>query len=234
MGSPFSYTWTPARPATPRLSTSRTELLHLGIAFAVLTVDLVILLSGAGAIFGYGARALSGVTVELVLVAAAAALTGFVGHELAHKVSAQRQGFWAEFRMSPFGLIVSIFSSALGFLWAAPGATVISQSAGVDVRSMARTSLAGPGANVLFGLVFLGAALYGLRVGASVASDLFLLCWFNAWFAAFNLLPMGPLDGAKVLRWSSGVWLSAMVSVGAFAAYATLVVYGYLSPTLGV
>ncbi len=232
-GSPFSYTWTPARPTARGFSTSRTEVVHLAIAFVVLTFDLVILLSGAGALFGYGAKALEGVSVGLVVVAALAALTGFVGHELAHKLSAQRKGYWAEFRMSPFGLVISVVSSALGMLWAAPGATVISQMSVADRREWGRTSLAGPLANVVFGSVFLAATLLAFRFGSPLYGWLMLLTWFNAWFAAFNLLPFGPLDGAKVLRWSPAVWLASILLIGAFAAYATLVLYGFVSPFLG-
>ncbi len=231
--SPFSYTWTPARPTARGFSTSRTELVHLTIAFVVLTFDLVLLLSGAGALLGYGAKALEGVSVGLVVVAALAALTGFVGHELAHKLSAQRKGYWAEFRMSPFGLVISVVSSALGILWAAPGATVISQMSAADRREWGRTSLAGPLANVAFGSVFLAATLLAFRVNSPLYGWLMLLTWFNAWFAAFNLLPFGPLDGAKVLRWSPAVWLASILLIGAFAAYATLVLYGFVSPFLG-
>ncbi len=232
-GSPFSYTWTPARPTARGFSTSRTEVVHLTIAFVVLTFDLVLLLSGAGALFGYGAKALEGVSVGLVVVAALAALTGFVGHELAHKLSAQRKGYWAEFRMSPFGLVISVVSSALGVLWAAPGATVISQMSIADRREWGRTSLAGPLANVAFGSVFLAATLLAFRFGSSLYGWLMLLTWFNAWFAAFNLLPFGPLDGAKVLRWSPAAWFVSILLIGAFAAYATLVLYGFVSPFLG-
>ena len=28
----------------------------------------------------------------------------------------------------------------------------------------------------------------------------------NAFLATFNLLPMGPLDGVKIIRWNATVW----------------------------
>ena len=41
----------------------------------------------------------------------------------------------------------------------------------------------------------------------------------NTWLAVFNLIPFGPLDGAKIFRWHKGVWLAAIaMGIGLFAA----------------
>ncbi|MCI4353897.1 MAG: metalloprotease [Thermoplasmata archaeon] len=195
---------------TFRLSTSSTELLHLAIAFAVLTVDIAIVRTRISIFTGP-----SGVEIgvpgflDSLGVAALAALSGFVAHEMAHKIVAQRQGFWAEFRMSPAGLFFSIASALIGFLFALPGATVIGGMG--DVREWGRTSVAGPAVNLSFGAVFLGT---GLVVGQFwnapfVWASLLFLAFVNGIFAAFNLLPFGPLDGTKVLRWSRSIWTLA-------------------------
>ena len=47
-GPYYSTVWTPATPPRSQHATSRTELLHIAVAFAVLTLDLVIILSGRG------------------------------------------------------------------------------------------------------------------------------------------------------------------------------------------
>jgi Zn-dependent protease len=230
---PLYYpSWTRAAPPVVRVSTSRTELLHISIAFVVLTVDLVLLLTG-GLFFSGGSGLLSGVSPTLVVVAATAALTGFVSHELAHKVYAQRHGFWAEFRMSPFGLVFSLFTATLGFLWAAPGATVVSGMSEIDRASWGRTSLAGPLTNVVFAAIFYAGSLTAYDLRSWTFPWLILLAWVNGWFATFNLLPLGPLDGAKVLRWSFRNWLVAIVLIGSFTAFLTLVLYGVTTPFLG-
>jgi Zn-dependent protease len=82
----------------------------------------------------------------------------------------------------------------------------------VDMRNfknpkggMALTALAGPGSNVLISVVFL--FLYGLlfpvlyasTVGSYVLEMLLITAQLSLAMAVFNLLPIPPLDGSKVL-----------------------------------
>ena len=220
MSGPFSNYWNSYTAGPPLVSsreggTSATEVTHVIIAFLVLTFDFVLL---------YGGVAIYDLQTELFLigVAAAAALSGFVAHEMAHKVSAQRRGYWAEFRLSVVGLLVSVVTAAFGFLFAAPGATMIGGEA--DTDDMGRISLAGPATNFAFAVAFLaGAFVVGVfPEGGLISFILLFLAFVSAWFAAFNMIPIGPLDGAKVFRWSRGVWLVAFV---VFAALAGLLYY---------
>jgi Zn-dependent protease len=154
--------------------------------------------------------------VSRILFGGLTAFTGFLAHELAHKISAERAGYWAEFRMSPIGLLLSILTAFYGFLFAAPGATVIG---GVDDRShWGRISLSGPGINLVEAAGFVGAAWVMNLLGyASLGALLAIVALVNAIFAAFNLLPFGPLDGRKVWNWSRRVWTSAFAGAVAFA-----------------
>lgn len=187
------------------------ELTHLLIAALVLTLDFALL---------FGGLRIYSLARESVLLAsvAAAVLTGFVAHELAHKVVAQRRGYWAEFRLSPFGLFISIVTAAVGFLFAAPGATLVGGMA--NPSDWGRTSLAGPLTNFTFSLVFLAGAVGAgqLAGGQTLRAALLFIAFINGWFAAFNLIPLGPLDGAKVLHWSKLVWVVCFVSCAALAA----------------
>jgi len=213
-----------------RISTSATELLQAGIAYAVLTVDFVLVFGQVGVDSGFDTSFLAQYLVPLVLTAAAAAFTGFAAHELAHKVAAQRRGFWAEFRVSPVGLLVSVVTAVLGFLWAAPGATVVGGVSEEDREDWGRISLAGPLTNAAFGMVFyVGSA--GLFLASSATYFwLLILAFVNAWFGTFNLLPFGPLDGRKVLRWSSGAWVVSFVGMAAFTALVGVALYVYGDP----
>ena len=189
-----------------RVSTSTTEVLHLVIAAAVLTVDIALVRSQISVSSVPGGLSTSSFLSSLG-IAAVAALTGFVAHEMAHKVVAQRHGFWAEFRMSPTGLFFSVATALFGFLLALPGATMIGGMG--DVREWGRTSVAGPAVNLVEGAAFLAAAFLSVSIwdDALLWVTLMFLALVNGIFAAFNLLPVGPLDGRKVLRWNRAIWI---------------------------
>jgi Zn-dependent protease len=217
VSGPYSGYWSRYTSGAPlrrsrEEGTSSTEITQLTVAFLVLTLDFVLL---------YGGLAVYDTRTELLLVAvaAAAALTAFVAHEMAHKVAAQRRGYWAEFRFSVVGLLVSLFTAVIGFLFAAPGATMIGGA--TDPDDMGRISLAGPATNFVFSLVFLGGALVAgtFSAGALLSVILLFLAYINAWFAAFNMIPFGPLDGAKVFRWSHGVWVASFLVFAALAGF---------------
>lgn len=225
---PAQYSYTTGAPLPPRITTSRTELLQLSVAFVVLTVDFALIL-------GYGSlldRSLgfSAISLSVVAVSALAALTAFVAHEMAHKVAAQRLGAWAEFRYAPLMLLFSLLISfAVGFLFAAPGATVVSGMS--DRRQWGRTSLAGPASNIAFAAAFYAAAVGTYALGSSLFGPLLILAYFNSWFGTFNLFPFGVLDGAKVFGWSKAVWGAALVPAVVLTAVTITALY-YGTPLL--
>jgi Zn-dependent protease len=218
----YAYSWTPAEPARRGFTTSPREILNIAVAFAVLTFDFVLIIGVGGLASGAGLGSLTSIPLEIVLACVGIAGTAFVCHEMAHKVAAERMGYWAEFRWSPMGLVFSLFTSLFGFLFALPGATVVSGMA--DVRQWGRTAIAGPATNLAFAGIFYAATLTLWSVGNTLWFWLLLVAYFNAWFAAFNLIPFGLLDGAKVLRWSSAVWgiAFAIAAVGAAVCLASI------------
>ncbi|MCI4331133.1 MAG: metalloprotease [Thermoplasmata archaeon] len=220
--------WTPSSQytfgSTPRptrgVSTSPTEVAHVTIAFLVLTFDLMVV-GGALTPGDFGTVQLATLLPFLVFGLVAAA-SGFVAHEMAHKITAERYGFWAEFRLSASGLLLSVVTALFGFIFAAPGATVVGGMG--DAREWGRTSLAGPLVNLVEATAFLGAggAVASLTHSSSYWPFFLLLAFINAWFATFNLVPLGPLDGRKVYRWDPRVWV---VSIAASASFAGAMLY---------
>lgn len=233
-GPNYYYTWTQSRPGRARVTTSRTELINIAIAYLVLTVDFllvfVFIFYGVGPLYSGTAAFLSRISLPLVETAAGAALTGFLFHELAHKVVAQRYGFWAEFRMSVYGLIFSLFTSTFGFLFAAPGATVVSGMSEMDREHWGLTSLAGPASNLGFAAIFYVSSVVAYFLASPYFILLLFLTYINGWFAAFNLIPFGPLDGAKVRRWNGGAWVVMMVVSAAIAGFSYFATFVYQSP----
>jgi Zn-dependent protease len=189
-------------PGYGRIRFSKVEMKNILIAVSALTLAFTILFTLNPPVGGLS-------TVDSVLFALVASfvavLTGFMLHEFAHKLVAQRSGAWAEFRAYPLGLVLAIMFSLMGFIFAAPGAVYIQ---GMVSRSQnGLISIAGPLTNMMLGLLFIGLAL--LLQGGVVAAALYLVGWINVLLAVFNLLPVPPLDGHKVLKWSVPVYIVA-------------------------
>jgi Zn-dependent protease len=91
------------------------ELIDLLLSFVVLTVAFSMVGGGLGSL-----------NAERLVIVAVAVGTGFMLHELAHKFVAQRYGYWAEYKASMFGLILTVVMAlAIGIVFAAPGAVMI-------------------------------------------------------------------------------------------------------------
>lgn len=135
----------------------------------------------------------------------------FMLHELGHKFTAQRYGVWAEFRMFPVGLLFGILSSCFGILFAAPGAVYIN---GILTKEMnGKISAAGPVINIVIGCV--ATILCMISFNVTLAVVLYSVAIINAFLAFFNLIPITPLDGSKVLKWNIGVYVIMIVVAAA-------------------
>ncbi|TLZ61493.1 MAG: site-2 protease family protein [Methanobacteriota archaeon] len=223
--SPPPYRITP--PARRGLRFSPEEYKHIAMAVGALIAAFTISFLSP---FGGARRITTAAIVQVVLGATVAVVTGFLLHELMHKAVAQRYGAWAEFRSSRTGLLFAIFTALIGFVFAAPGAVYI---AGPLTREQnGRVSLAGPLTNLVVSLAFTGGWL--ALVGA-VSGDLafyaggilFFTGYINAFLGVFNMLPIPPLDGSKVLAWNIGIWAIAIVGMGALLA---LYFLGFILP----
>lgn len=213
-----------AEPRKARVQFSRTELVQLGIAVlglsAAFTIVLASPLSGGGLDL-FSGDSLANLTFDF-LAALLSVGTGVALHEIMHKVVAERYGHWAEFRASLPGLALSFGLAFLGVIFGAPGATHISGP--VTPEQDSHISAAGPLTNIGVGVAALVGAV-AVTPAAGIEFIPFLLyvllviiASVNLSLAAFNMLPFGPLDGAKVWRWSKGSWLAIMAAaVGVLA-----------------
>lgn len=136
----------------------------------------------------------------------------FLAHEVfGHKFLAQQRGLFAEFKADDLFLMLAVFLSFTGFVFAAPGAVVISGVTRIDTYG--KIAAAGPAVNIVLATVFSilvrnGFELY-LPLYAGQGIDLVSTSYqINAWLALFNLFPLGVLDGAKILAWNKLVWIT--------------------------
>ena len=153
--------------------------------------------------------------MEVFMISLLTVGTGFIGHELTHKFVAQRYGCLAEFRMWPLGLIFALFFAVISegrFIFAAPGAvyiTPVSFGLGsvITNRENGIISLSGPLTNALLALIFFPLTFY-----SGLLYEIGLFGFFiNLLLAAFNLIPIPPMDGYKVFVWNKGIWAVTFV-----------------------
>ncbi|MFW6448291.1 MAG: metalloprotease [Halobacteriota archaeon] len=185
----------------------RRERVDLVLAWVVLGVAFALFVGGPGIVADPRRAAW---LLGLCLVTAG---VGFLGHELAHKLVAEHLGRRAAFRADYQMLLVAVLTALVGILVAAPGAVVHRGPA--DARQTGLVAVAGPVVNLGLVGVFGAATLAPWPVVAAVGT---FGVWINALLAAFNMLPVGPLDGRTVWRYSRGVYLAVAVPAGVVAA----------------
>lgn len=154
----------------------------------------------------------SGLDLATIAARAIVLLVAFTLHELAHAVTADFLGDPTPRRMGritlnpikhldPFGTIMLLIS---GFGWAKPVMVNPYNMRGNPHTSMAIVAAAGPVTNLI--LAALGAIPFQMGLAAPTfaagTSGAFLLTqfvWINLILAFFNLLPVPPLDGYRIL-----------------------------------
>lgn len=169
---------------------SKIEIKQLIIAWFVISLAFAIAFTGLSLSIRFiGALLVSFFTVGI----------GFIFHELGHKYMAQKYHCFAEFRANYQMLFFALLVSLFGFVFAAPGAVMISGH--VNLKQRGKISAAGPFMNLVIALFFIIFLLIFKNIEI-VASIFFYGALINSWLALFNLLPFGILDGHKVLVWN--------------------------------
>lgn len=134
----------------------------------------------------------------------------FLFHEIAHRTVARKFGAVAIYKIWIEGLLLGIvlmFMKPYTFiLFVAPGAVVIYpfkfgrwgyRKVNLTPLEMGLISISGILVNLAFALIF-------KPFSGPIP---FLIGSVNAWLAMFNLLPIPPLDGSKVMKWKASLWL---------------------------
>ncbi|MGC8993532.1 MAG: hypothetical protein ACP5H3_01675 [Candidatus Aenigmatarchaeota archaeon] len=167
---------------------SKEEIIEITIAVLVLTL----IFSFRGFYFD----------IDLIPISFFSVSIAYLLHELAHKFVAIKLGYSARFRLYLPSTLLSIFLAFTGVKVAALGWVEILpfkfkswlyRRLEFSLEDMGKIALSGPLTNIFLASVFLIFNLHFLK-------DV------NAWMAFFNLLPVPPLDGSKVVSWNFGYW----------------------------
>jgi Zn-dependent protease len=179
----------------------------------------------AFAVLYSGGRFTSPVFPRILLLAALTAGLGVVLHELAHRVVARRFGATAVFVANDSMLIFAILIAFTGFLFAAPGA--VYHSGWLTKRQSGLVAVAGPVTNMVLALIFAALILFTSEAATSPIVRIGLEMGFsiNGLLGIFNMIPIGPFDGAKVLNWG-GVPFAIFFALAAGIAFGLPRVFG--------
>jgi len=140
-------------------------------------------------------------------------MTAFLFHEFGHRQVAKHFGFQTKFRLLTFGMVLTAFSIVMGLstinsgipspTLALPGAVVV---LGLDKvsRETGLCKAAGPTVNLIYGIILLLISfiipIWPLNYFIGSAASL------NFLLGAFNMIPVGILDGQNIFRWSKKVY----------------------------
>ena len=170
------------------IATSETEIRDLLKAWIIVSIAFAVVLRYSFPYNFYLTFIIASLTVG----------AGFLLHELGHKIVAQHYGCFAEFRSFDNMLILALVMSFFGFVFAAPGAVMISGR--INSRKNGVISAAGPLVNLGLSLVFLVLVFsQPPKLFKAIAYYGFLI---NSWLALFNMIPFWLFDGYKVWKWN--------------------------------
>lgn len=155
----------------------------------------------------------------ILLISALTAGIAVILHEYGHRFVARYFGSDARIIANDSMLVLGVvLALAVGFLFFAPAAVVHNIH---DRRKGGIVAAAGPVINMVLALIFAGLLLVApsLNVSDLVYQVLSASFAINALLGVFNMLPFGPIDGARVLSWSAPVF-------GVLIGIAILIAFG--------
>ena len=185
-------------------------------------VSLVIASIIVSLVFG-SAFLVRGYYTEFLIVTASAVIA-VIPHELMHRWSARRMGCFSRYVLYPFGVLLTLLTAIpfIPFKVIMPGFVLISchtYGGEDDKRINGVTSFAGPVTNLFIAslsLILFRLMLVSMPIGfivdySALLVFLLYLAKLNGWVAFFNLLPIPPLDGSKIIRWRPVIWVASFI-----------------------
>ena len=187
--------------------------LNEGLSFLLAILSLSVAFIGPNHFHSRGSVIITGVFIPIIT-----ATIAIVPHEIAHRQTARNYGCNSRFILSFKGFIVTLLINLIsgitgfGFLVFVSGFTGIFCRFGLLSKDIeGKTAFAGPVTNLAIAIISLLLLFTLPSVNIYIAYLLFELFAFNSYVAFFNLIPIPPLDGQKVMKWNVGIWGVALI-----------------------
>jgi Zn-dependent protease len=128
-------------------------------------------------------------------------------------------GCYSRYVLSPIGLILTLITAVpfIPFKVIMPGFTLVVPTK-YDPWFLKRlngiVSFMGPLTNMLNATITLAVYAFMIKMGYYIPLLLLFLllnAYWNAWIALFNLIPVPPLDGSKVISWKPHIWITSLL-----------------------
>jgi Zn-dependent protease len=155
----------------------------------------------------------------IYLTLAGFATLAFILHEFGHKFTGIKLGNWSEFRLIKiFAILTAISIIPLNPIKiVCPGAVQVTGD--TKIPNMGKIALAGPLVNLIQAVVFIILApLLGSTTDITF-KILIIAAYLNSFLGLFNLIPLGPLDGLKVVRWNKPLYFVSLILLIAVLIY---------------
>jgi len=188
----------------PRILTTGRESLDLLLGIALIAW-----------VFGFVPLSTGQQTWQYIFVLTIIISPAFILHELAHKYMAIRYGKYARFTLVRQMALFTFIAGLIGIPIAGPGATMILGKSTEEESGI--FSAAGPATNFIISSIsfllatILPESIYFPAVGHTLVWILLLSTLINGVLGVFNLIPLGNLDGRKILSWNSAVWIGLVL-----------------------
>lgn len=176
--------------------------------------DIIVAVVTVTLIFSIKPLPYASIDYGLLPVYFVAVVIAFLFHELAHKAVAMKLHCSSRYKLWPHGLLFGLLLTFFGWKFVAPGAVVVQpfkfgrwgfRRSKLTTDEEGLIALSGLSVNLFF------AGFFRLFSG-SIAS---YLSFVNSWLFLFNLLPLPPLDGSKIVGWKLWFWAFLFI-VGLF------------------
>lgn len=202
------------KPENPIWYFSALELKHLAIG--------ILLMFGVGLSMFYSIYLWYNQTPNwaMIVLLAFFATLAFLLHEFGHKFVGIRLGNWSEFRLIKiFAIMTAISLIPIPFFKVVcPGAVQVTGD--TSTENMGKIALAGPVVNLVQAAILIILALTLFKPGDDMYNALFIATFLNAFLGIFNLIPIGPLDGRKIIKWNKIYFFIAIIILFVMVVYA--------------